>query len=441
MLFNLIYFALALVVLPAMGYRSLRYGKYRESLPGMLGCRYAGIEASQFAQGSVCIHAVSVGETVAARAMVAELRRLFPNLPLVVTATTETGHAQARRLFEKEAAAIVYYPLDFTWNVRRFHRRFNPRLMVLMEAEIWPNFLAECRRRGTAVALINGRMSDRSFRRYKLVQGIARRLLRPIGLFCMQTPLDALRMTALCDRPGDVHVTGNVKFDILPRPLTPEENSALRAQIGVPPAVPCVVFGSTHAGEEEIALELLDALREDKRHDVLIICPRHPERFEAVAGLLAKHQLPSGRPIRLTRSSRTGDSSPSDLEVAPDVVLLDRMGVLSRAFGLGRIAIIGGSFASIGGHNLLEAAAHGIPVLNGPHMHAQAEIVRLLRDGDAYSAMEARALPRAVLRLLANDTEREALGRRARVVAEGNRGAASRVGTLLEKLPVNGTAP
>ena len=417
---------------PVLLYRRWRHGKYRESLPGMLGRRLGEVDRTKFSNGSLWLHAVSVGEVVAARAVADRLRAIYPHLPLVVSTTTETGQTHARRLFNNSDATITFYPLDWPGIVARFHDTFQPRVVILLEAEIWPAFLIECQRRDVHVAMVNGRLSDRSYRRHRMASVVMRGILSKIDLFCMQTPDDAARMQRLIGRSEHIHAIGNVKFDHLPGPLTQEDRQTLSLELGLPPESKAILFGSTHASEEEIALEAWQAWRRAGFTHTLMICPRHPERFEAVARMLGEARLPDGTAPRVLRASAIKPSSTPQPASAPEIILLDRMGVLARAFGLSQLAFLGGSYLpNVGGHNLLEPASHGIPVLCGPYMHSQKEIVRLMGASGAYHPVSRHELPARIVELLGNHVLAADLGQRGRLAAEANRGASERFASLL----------
>lgn len=417
-LLNVFYFIFFILFLPKVIYAGARHGKYRQSLPRSLGFGLKRFKAADFAGGSVWIHGASVGEMVAASALLPEVRARLGHLKLVVSTVTETGQAQARRLFP-DADAIIYFPMDFSWNAARFQRRFNPKVFLLLEAEIWPNFLLGLRRRGCPAIQFNAKMSDRSFQGYGKAAWALRPPLRAIRLFCAQTAGDAERLGVISGRPEDVVVAGNVKLDSLPRPLADERRAALLKEWALPADAPAIIFGSTHPTEEELALDSWRTLRAEHPALRLIICPRHPERFGAVARL-CRERLGEG--FRLGRASE-----PESFQHGPvDVLLLDKMGVLGEAYGLATLAVMGGSFAPIGGHNLLEPAPHGVPMICGPCMKAQRELVRLAQEGGAFVQVQPEELAPTLGRLLRDANERADLSRRCREIVLAHRGAAKR---------------
>ena len=400
-------------IVPYLGWRRLARGKYTESAGGMLGFRLPnGSGADLFAEGSLWLHAVSVGEVAAAGAVADGLRALAPGLPLVVSTITETGQAAACRQFPDDA--VTYFPIDLSPLVRRFQNVFRPRMFVLMETEIWPNFLTLASRRGARCFMINAKLSDRSFPRYMRFRPFLAPALGALEGVCAQTPLDAERFAALGLARGRIRVTGNCKFDLGQEPLTDEERLELCESFGMNPLRRWIVVGSTHSGEEELMLRALRAVRERVPEAGMLICPRHPERFGEVAALAAE------------AGWRVGRAGAPDGSTDPEVVVLDKMGVLARAYGLGEVGVVAGSFCKVGGHNLLEAAAHAVPVLWGPHMHSQREIHRLFTQSRAGQQVEPESLAPTLCTLLTDETRRRTEGEKARRVLESSQGSAAR---------------
>jgi 3-deoxy-D-manno-octulosonic-acid transferase len=416
--------ALYVLASPFLGsyllYRRLTRGKYRESARGMLGRTLPqGASREVFAQGCVWVHAVSVGETVAAKALMPYLHGgggLFPGLPILATTVTETGQAHARKILT-EAALVHYFPLDLSWIVRRFFDCFRPRCIILLEGELWPNFLIEAARREIPVFLINGKLSERSYHRYGLAP--AQALLAPafaaIRAFCMQNEESAARMAELSHRPADVHVTGNCKFDAPMPTLDPGVAQLLRERYRLGSGRPMLVVGSTHPGEEEIVLRAFREVRRRVPGLQMILSPRHPDRFAEVFDLCRRD------PANGTVSRATNPSQDS-----PDVFVLDTMGELARIYGLADVAVVAGSFPPcVGGHNLLEAAAHAVPVVTGPDLHAQKELDRLFADESSGCVRTtAEGLAATLTDLFLDAEKRRRLGEAARATALRNQGSA-----------------
>lgn len=414
--YDLLYTLSLPLVAPYLAWRHYSKGKYTESAGGMLGRRLPkGEAARRFEAGSLWVHAVSVGEVTAARAVIPGLRRLRPELPLVVSTVTETGQAAARRFFGHDhGITLTYFPLDFSLLVRRFQEVFRPRVFVLLETELWPNFLTQAAARGTRCFMINAKISDLSYPRYRSFRGLLRPALAALGGVCAQTAVDAERFADLGVAPALIRVNGNVKFDLEQKPLSGEERRALMALFGMSPERRWIVAGSTHPGEEALILEAFKQVRARVPGAGLLLCPRHPERFDEAARLAEAAGL------------RTGRASAPNLAADAEVIILDKMGVLAKAYGLGETSIVAGSFCSVGGHNLLEAAAHGVPVVYGPDMHSQREIDRLFNETGAGLQVTPEALAPTLVRLLEDARFRAEEGQKGYRLIEANRGAAQR---------------
>jgi 3-deoxy-D-manno-octulosonic-acid transferase len=422
--FDLAYYCLLPAALPFFLYRRLARGKYHESARGMLGRDLPrGAQREVFRNGSVWLHAVSVGETVAAKSIAPFLHELAPGLPLVATTITETGQAHARQILT-EAGQVHYYPLDFSWNVRNFLDCFNPRVFIMMETELWPNFLTLAAARGCRVFMVNGKLSDRSFGRYRAARALLRPAFEAIRAFCMQTEGDAEKMRQLCGRPQDVHVTGNCKFDAPMPPLDGDVQQFVRKEYLLGETRrPLFVVGSTHPGEEEIVLRAFEETRRAVPGLQMILSPRHPERFREVYELCRNH--PAGWKVSRATAPRME---------SPDIFVLDKMGELARIYGLGDVAVVAGSFCRIGGHNVLEAAAHSIPVVVGPHMHAQKELDRLFQASDSGCVRcDADNLGRTLAELFRDEVRRREIGALARHTATRNQGSARKSIEILKR--------
>ncbi|MGA9997567.1 MAG: 3-deoxy-D-manno-octulosonic acid transferase, partial [Pyrinomonadaceae bacterium] len=380
----------------------------------------------------IWLHCVSVGETQAARPLVNELVQKFPTHALVVSTVTLTGQSLAREVFSDKAAAIIYFPLDWAWTVRRALSRVKPSAVLIMETELWPRFLRECRKRKVPVAIVNGRLSEKSFRNYKLIRSFISSILNNLDLALMQTEADAGRIRSLGLAPDRVVVSGNIKFDsgvaIEQQTLTEE----IRERFKLEDARPLIVAASTHAPEERITLEAFKQLRASlPTPPRLLLAPRHPERFAEAATLLDSTGL------RWARRSNPYDETDRDC----DVILLDSIGELRAVYPLAKIVFVGGSIARTGGHNILEPAAAGACIITGAHTFNFTAIISAFQEADALVQLSAlteseatHALAEAFLDLLRNAERRKALAANARAVCERNRGATARTIKLLAPL-------
>jgi 3-deoxy-D-manno-octulosonic-acid transferase len=422
-LYNTLLLLASLGALPYFTVKSLRTTKYRAGLRERFG--HVPSEVISALQGvrPLWLHAVSVGEVIAAVPLVNAMRQRFPHLPILISTVTETGQATAREKIA--AAAFLYFPLDYGWVVRQVIARLQPRLFLMVETEIWPNFLRELARQKIPAVLINGRISPRSFRGYRQLRPFMRRVLPSITTFSMQTKLDAKRIIAIGAEPSRVHITGNIKYDLALNPLTSIDEHALRADLGIGEA-PVFMAGSTHHGEEDIVITAYLRARTQTPTLRLLLAPRHLDRLDEIEALLHKRQLAVRRRSQGPVSSQSGE--------AP-VLLLDTIGELANLYAIGTIAFVGGSFVPIGGHNVLEPAAHRKAILFGPHMHNFHQIAAaLLEAGGAVRVQKPEDLGAHVSMLLQHPERRQALGETAYQVLRANQGAIARTVQLIEQV-------
>ncbi|MDA1093249.1 MAG: 3-deoxy-D-manno-octulosonic acid transferase [Acidobacteria bacterium] len=405
----------AAAVAPRLLYQAARHGKY----VGTVRERWGRLPATLNPSGacSIWIHAVSVGEVLATRALIPALRARYPDHRLLLSTTTQTGRSVAESLNALDG--VFYFPVDLASVVRRVLAQVRPTLLVMVDTELWPNVLAQCARHGVSTLLVNGRISDRSFPRYRFIRPFFRHVLGNVSLCCAQTEESARRLIALGAPPERVIVTGNLKFDTLP---VPEPRSAWIPQ-GVLRAFrmsagrTVVMAASTHAGEESFVLDAFVRIRERDSHALLILAPRHPERFSQVVALAV------GRGLETTRRS----ALPVDREPRAAVVVLDTVGELATLLQIATVVFLGGSLVPTGGHNLLEPAAWGKPVVFGPHMQNFAELAELFVSNRAARQIgSAEALEPVLAELLGDPGQRAALGAAARALVEANRGATDR---------------
>jgi len=400
----------------AVLWRGLRDRGYWEAL----GERF-GWGARTDAPPAIWLHAVSLGEMTAAAPLVRALRSRHPHVPWVLTSATPTGRARARALFG-DTIEVRFLPYDTPGAVARFLDRARQRLAIIMETELWPNLFAECERRGVPLVLASARLSERSVSRYRRFGELFRGLFSASSLVAAQTRADAERFVTIGAQSARTHVVGNIKFDMELSPAAADQGRALRASFGV--ARPVWIAGSTHAGEEEQVLEAQGELEAHRPNALLLLVPRHPDRFLAVAEQLRRRQ------IRFTL--RSSGSAPDE---GIQVVLVDTVGELAALYAAADVAFVGGSLVPIGGHNLLEPAALGVPVLTGPHYSNSKDIAELLiREGAARQVNDARGLAAELKLLLADPTERRRIGAIGQRIVEANRGAVARLIDLIEPL-------
>jgi 3-deoxy-D-manno-octulosonic-acid transferase len=417
-----------IVLLPKFAIDALRTRKYVTGLSQRLG-KLPAIPPHD--HPVIWIHCVSVGETEAARPLVRALLDRFPSHRLVISTTTVTGQRVARHAFGKEAAAVFYFPIDWAWTVRRVLRALQPAAVLIMETELWPHLLRECRARAIPVALVNGRISETSFRRYRLIHSFMRRVLNDLSVALMQSDRDAARIRELGLAPDRILMTGNVKFDSAETATDEAETASLRLRFGFSQTSPLVVAGSTHAPEEMVVIDAFKQLRNLQPSARLLIAPRHPERFSEVATVLSKSGLKWAR--------RSDEQEPED--EGCDVILLDSVGELRAAYPLATVAFVGGSIAPYGGHNVLEPASLGVAVVTGAHTENFAAITKALVDENAVvqlpkleTSQAPTELASVLGELLADEARRREIGRRALTVCNQNRGATERTIQVIESI-------
>jgi 3-deoxy-D-manno-octulosonic-acid transferase len=397
-----------LAYLPALLARRRRAG-YRGDLAQRLGRLGDGLPPAP----RCWIHAVSVGESAAAVPLVEGIRQRWPELGIVVSTITPTG---ARIVAERLAGTAVhrYFPIDLPGPVRRALDTAHPRFFIAIETELWPNFLRALARRRIPAMIANGRISDRSFRRYRWVRGLMRRVLADVAVFAMQTDEDARRIIALGAPASRVVVTGNLKSDLTPG-ATGDDASVWRDRLRLGPDARLWIAGSTHRGEEAVVLDAFLQARARCPGLVLLLAPRHPERAGEVEALIREHGLTAARRSRLPAEGTPGA-----------VLILDTVGELAALYALADVVFVGGSLAPIGGHNVLEPAMRGKPVLVGPHMSNFREGAELLqRSGGGLVVKDGPELLRELTRLLEDRDLARRMGEAARQAFAGRQGTVS----------------
>ncbi len=422
-----LFLAVAVVaLLPFFAYQAAANRKYLSNLRERLGLLPYGLNSGS--QPTIWLHAVSVGETLAAKSLAAALCARFPQHRLIVSTTTATGQAVARSRID-EAGGFCYFPFDWKFSVRRALDAIRPQIVILMESELWPNFLSECEERRIPVVVANGRISDRSFARSRKFGFFVRRLYGRVTRFAMQSGIDADRAIEMGAPADRVMVTGNLKYDVGAGSPELAEMARLLDEALALSSAPLVVAGSTSEGEEEIVLAAFRQLRQENGFERvrLLIAPRHPERFDVVARLLAS----SG----LRHAQR---SAPGDAGKTADVILLDTVGELSALYRFAAAVFIGGSLVPRGGHNIIEPARYAKPIIVGPHTEnfrditgefLRREAVIQLRGAGQH---ELTAELSDALTSLLNDRNRAAsLGANARRSVDENSGATARTVSII----------
>lgn len=423
-LYSVLIVVFAVAVSPWLVYQAVRYRKYVGSLSQRLG--YLPVSFNIDAEPSIWIHAVSVGELLTARPLIASLRAKHPSLRIFLSTTTMSAQQLARRN-PLDVDGVFYFPFDLGFVVRRTLDLVRPKLFLMMETEIWPNLLRECRRRGVKTAIVNGRLSSRSFPRYRAVRGFFRHVLADIDRFCVQSEESSRRFIEIGAAADRVTVTGSLKFDS----LEPASGGQARSRERVlryfrfQPSRPVWVAGSTMKGEEAVVLRVFRRLKSSQPGAVLVLAPRHPERFDDVVAMAEQEGF------RTVRRSELA----IDVEPRGDVVVLDTIGELAAVYQVGTIVFVGGSLVPTGGHNILEPAVFGRPVVYGPFMQNFSEIAAAFAAHDAGVQVASDGMfEEEVLALMADPIRRARLGAAARALVEANRGANAKTLDVLDLL-------
>jgi 3-deoxy-D-manno-octulosonic-acid transferase len=411
------------VLSPYFVYQALRHNKYIGSLQQRLGSLPVSLNLD--GEDSIWVHAVSVGEVLAARLVIAELRRQYPGLRVFLSTTTRTGQEIARRQVS-DADGVFYFPFDWTFAVRRTLDVVKPRLFIMIETEIWPNLLRECRRRGIRTMLVNGRISYRSFPRYQLVRPMFRRVLRDIDRFCVQGEDMARRLIQLGADRERITVTGSLKFDALEvTPAVAVGRQRVLRFFRIAPHRQVLVAGSTLKGEEEAVIAAFKRLRAGGGNPLLVIAARRPERFDEAERLCRAEGLATVRRSEL----------PIDAEPREDAVVLDTIGELAELYQIATVVFVGGSLVAAGGHNILEPAFYGKPIVFGRHMENFAEIADTFLANDAAVQVQSpHELDETIIALMGDPVRRARLGAAARALIDANRGAMEKTMTVVTAL-------
>ncbi len=405
--------ALALILgLPWWIVQMFRSGKYRAGLSERFG-RVPARLIQPKSKPVIWVHAVSVGEVLAISNLLKELRDNNPNHRVVLSTTTLSGQKLARERFGEQN--VFYFPLDFAFAIRPYLRALRPELIVVAETEFWPNFLRLAHRSGAKLVVVNARISDRSLPRYRRLKSVLSRVLSNVDRFLTQSDIDRGRLVEIGAPAERVVVAGNLKFDIMPPKTTPFLGQ-LQVSIKLAGAWPIIVCGSTVEGEEPVIIEAFRRALKWHPNALLILAPRHPERWEQVADLIRQSGLAWWR--RTTWQT--------DDPVSNGIFLLDSIGELAAIYRLATIAFVGGSLVPRGGHNILEPAHYAIPIMVGPHTENFRDIISLFTKAGAVDVADREHFADELLRLLEHEQRRAHLGRHAADVVRANCGATTR---------------
>jgi 3-deoxy-D-manno-octulosonic-acid transferase len=418
LLYSILLFLVLVLGSPYWLYQMLRHGKYRHGLRQRFGVVPEALR--RITAPVIWVHAVSVGEVLAVSELVSRLRSEFPSHRVLISTTTDTGQKLAASRFGAEN--VFYFPLDFEFAAKRWLAAIRPKLIVIAETELWPNFLRAARKAGTRVAVVNARISDRSFSGYRRGKRFLREELAGISIFLTQTNEDARRLVEIGAPVERVIPAGNLKYDV-PTPPAAAILAKLRGALTQEHAGPVLVCGSTVEGEELLLAGAFKNVLASFPRAVMLLAPRHPQRFAEVAELLRELNTPV-----ILRSRWTGEP------LTGQVFLVDSIGELAALYALADVAFVGGSLVERGGHNIIEPAQHGVAIVVGNHTENFRDIVSLFESRDAVRVVGPAEFPLQVLELLKNSAERAGLGRRAAETLASQRGATDRVRGHLKKL-------
>ncbi len=423
-MFSLIYDILLhiflILMLPKVLYRSIKSVAYRESIKQRFGFNFPVIEKGS--RRFIWIHAVSMGETKAIAPMVQRLRKEDPRAIIMVSNVTETGHAEALRALPG-ADFKVFFPVDTSYVMKKLMKRYAPDLVLLCETDFWYHFLYYAKCGGAKIALLNGKVSSRSLKRYRFFNSFSRRLFSLFDCIALQTESYARAFESLGIAKEKLCVTGNMKYDGNDPAMPKEQLDEWRSSLGIHENDPVLVIGSTHHPEEDDLLGVLAPLWEEFPDLKIILVPRHPQRFEQVRALLNKKGIPF-----------SSIEKPEQSHSAAKLILLDVMGRLRDAYQLADVAIVGGSFTPIGGHNVLEPVWYGVPVIFGPHMHSQKDMLALVAEYNVGQSLSLDKVFSAVKNLLSEPSRRALAQRSGEKMFQDIQGSLERTWNCLEEI-------
>jgi 3-deoxy-D-manno-octulosonic-acid transferase len=425
LLYSLVFTLGFIAALPYFLFQALLHRKYFASFWQRFGILPEALSSRP--KAGIWIHAVSVGEVMAVLPLIQAVQARWPGRQLFVSTVTLTGQTLARKKLASDIG-VFYFPLDWRFAVRKSLVTVQPSLVLIAETEVWPNFLRECGERSIPVLLVNGRISDRSVSRYRTIKPFMRHVLKNISFCCMQTELDRDRLLSLGADPARVDVAGNLKYEIVEPRALETKTEEYRRLIGLPPNRFVVVAGSTMKDEEPLVLAAFEALRAVCKEAVLVIAPRHPERFREVEKLL------SDRSIEYVKRS---DLKPGTQGACQNgqVLLLDTMGELATLYALASVVFIGGSLVPTGGHNILEPALFRKPMLFGPSMSNFREMSEyFLKQQAAVQVKDSKELGDELVRMFRDPGLRAQIGGRGHGILMANRGAAQRILNRIESI-------
>ena len=423
-IYNILTILFVIIAMPVFVFRLIREDGFGERLRQSFGFIPQEALARVAGRGSIWLHAASVGEIVATSPIVKEIRKEMPAVPIMISVVTASGYAMAKRIIP-EADSIIFFPLDVPLLSSRVIGRIKPRVFMPVETELWPNFLKAAREHNIPVMMVNGRISDKSVELYHHLGSVLKDMMNTVAKFCMQSNIDKDYIIRLGADPDRVVVTGNTKFDQTYTDVSPAEKEKLCREMGLGNSSPILMAGSTHKGEEDIILNAFIETRKSFPQAKLVIAPREIMRADDIISLAAAQNL------KATRRTTLKDNSSE----AHDVVILDTIGELGKVYSIGDIVYVGGSLIQHGGHNILEPAAHGKPIIVGPHMYNFKDTYALFSNrGACVTVKDSAELVDSMLHILQNDDVRRVMSDETLAIIEENRGASHKSALYLKEL-------
>lgn len=424
LLYNLLALVLVVLAAPVFLYRLIREAGFGERLKQSFGWLPPETVAKVANKNAIWLHAASVGEIVATSPMVKEIKKEMPDSVVVISVVTASGYDMAKRIIP-EADGVIFFPLDLPWLSCHVVKKIAPQAFLLVETELWPNFLKASRKAGIPVMMVNGRIGDKSFGNYRYLGSVLQDMLQTVVKFCMQSSIDAQYIIKLGADPQRVMVTGNTKYDQTYTDVSEDEQKLLISQYGFAGQGPIMIAGSTHKGEEESLFASFGKIRNRFPQACLVIAPRDIQRADELVSMAAASGHRAVKRSKLEKENAGGHNT----------VILDTIGELGRVYSIADVVFVGGSLIPQGGHNILEPAAHGKPIVVGPHMFNFKDIYALLSDRKAcITAKDPALLTDKLLAVLENKELSETMSKNARAIIEENRGAAHKNTLQLKQL-------
>ena len=424
LLYNLAAILVAIIIIPVFMIRSVREKGFVERIKQSLGCFPEGALEPVAKKNCIWVHAASVGEIVATSPLIKEFRKEFPKSPILVSVVTTSGYEMANRII-KDADSIIYFPLDLPFVAASVLRRIHPRIFLNVETELWPNFFMTARQMHIPVMMVNGRISEKSVRRYKYMFSILTDMIGTVKFFAMQSPIDADYIKQLGAPENLVTVTGNTKFDQTYTDVTPEEREKILNDMGLKDAEGIFLAGSTHRGEEDYVLQAFKAVREKHPKLKLVIAPRELLRTREVISICKRAGFKVGTRTELQKRPPANE----------DIIILDTIGELGQVYSIGDVIYVGGSLVTHGGHNILEPAAHGKAIIVGHHMENFKDTHALFKNRNAcITVNNPEELVEETKKLFDDPAHRKQLEEETLKIVLENRGASRKSAVLLRQV-------